>query len=227
MSCPVLDIPASTTIHSIAVTQLIMSAYILIVQLLFKKSHAVFGKLYIFYNLGLVCKCCCHPYALLDNSKFTNNMPHYYGNICISTCRLGQRYWVIWLTSRIAVVTWSQKFLITILLRYICCYPTHSSFLCYSWRTGNNLSKLNGHYVHILFLQYSIVYSLHYQHQQVSLNNNVFRLSSLLLQVQYECLCCRKLSIIQLRHSQDCHCYGSHRWSSLLPCYYIYCCYSI
>ena len=89
---PCLGYP-STTIHSKAVTQLLMSAYILIVQLLFKKSHAVLGKLHIFYNLGLVCKCYCHPYALqLDNSKFTNNIPHYYGNICISTCRFRQRY---------------------------------------------------------------------------------------------------------------------------------------
>ena len=80
---PCLGYP-STTIHSKAVTQLIMSVYILIVQLLFK-------------NLMLCLESCSsftilawyhYTYASLDTSIFTNNIPHYYGNICISTCRL-------------------------------------------------------------------------------------------------------------------------------------------
>ena len=58
---PCLRYP-NTTANGQVIIQLVMcslitvvSAYILIVQLLFKKFHTLFGKLLIFYNLGLVC----------------------------------------------------------------------------------------------------------------------------------------------------------------------------
>ena len=62
-----------------ALLVMIPSLYIAVIHLLFKELRTLFGKLLIFYNLFSVYRYQYYsPYnnTLLDNSKFTNDMPH-------------------------------------------------------------------------------------------------------------------------------------------------------
>ena len=188
---PCLRYP-STTAHGQAIIQLVMcslitavSAYILIVQLLFKKFHTLFGKLLIFYNLSLICTnggiaaiTLTHHYITVDSQI-----------ICYAimlTCRLTFTSSEIFATDLLSFLAYLMyrcyhlkseisKKTSQFLLR---CYTAYAVFsltllffvtIAYDWKTGNGKYTIlaNGHCNHI---DYSTYYTLFFSNFIIGIN---------------------------------------------------------
>ena len=179
---PCLEYP-NTTAHAQVIIQLIicslittLSVYILIVQLLLKKFHTSFGKLLIFYNLGLICASggiaaitLTHHYITVDSQTICYAI--------ILTCRLtftSSEIFATNLLSFLAYLTYRcyhlkseiSKKTSQFLLR---CYTGYAVFalvllffvtIAYDWRTGNGKYTIlaNGHCNHIDYSTYDTLY---------------------------------------------------------------------
>ena len=179
---PCLRYP-NTMAHGQVIIQLIMcslittvSAYILIVQLLLKKFHTLFGKLLIFYNLGLICASGGIAAIILTHHYITVNSQ----TICYAimlTCRLTFTSSEIFATNLLSFLAYLMyrcyhlkseisKKTSQFLLR---CYTAYAVFalvllffvtIAYDWRTGNGKYTIlaNGHCNHIDYSTYDTLF---------------------------------------------------------------------
>ena len=188
---PCLGYP-NTTVHSLAIFELILAslvimvtAYILIVELLLKKFHALFGKLLICYNLALLCA---------SGPVVTIMLTHYYITVNSQTVC----YSIMFLYT---MASTSSEIFATNLLSYLAylmyrcyhlkseiskktsqfllrCYTAYAGFtlvllffvtIAYDWRNGNAKYTIlaNGHCNHI---DYSTYNTLFFSHSIVGIN---------------------------------------------------------
>ena len=153
-----------------------VSAYILIVQLLFKKFHTLFGKLLIFYNLGLICAnggvaaiILTHHYITVDSQTICYAIMLTYrltftSSEIFATDLLSFLAYIMYrcyhLKSEISKKT--SQFLLR-------CYTAYAVFaltllffvtIAYDWSTGNGKYTIlaNGHCNNIDYSTYNTLY---------------------------------------------------------------------
>ena len=157
----------------------VVSAYILIVQLLLKKFHTLFGKLLIFYNLSLVCAgsaiaviVITHYYVILNSQTVCYTAMLTYTLSFASSEIFGTNilsflaylmYRCYHLKSEVSKKT--SQFLLR-------CYTGYAAFalvllffatIAYDWRTGNGkYTILYGHCHHIDYSTYNTLYFSNY-----------------------------------------------------------------